>query len=337
MFGMLWGQSAVPSEIGVFGMHRIMDSHWIKIISKRIKCHSHHQSSPSPDDRHHLMPASGDSIRTECFRAAPTASTTSQLHQQHLIRSTSIVADSPPSRQGPSPAHPQRLMGDWWWEDWAVHERRDMKAKVEHLENEMYWLRWYVAEVKEKEAARSSELDSLREQIQDLQQEVRRLKEQGPPAHSSDARSSEAAPSPSPTPPLLPSRSSSRGPSPAPGRNEACVHRGAGKVVSDQRPRTGKEMWSWAGHLQSTLFRDHPWAQWEEIYNVLTQNEADFEVRDCSTTQANRTFTLVCTHCWASCKGWYGSSVAEAKRVEARRDLTKFILDTDALAEGEEA
>ena len=32
-------------------------------------------------------PASGDSIRTECFRAAPTASTTSQLHQQHLIRS----------------------------------------------------------------------------------------------------------------------------------------------------------------------------------------------------------------------------------------------------------
>ena len=96
-------------------------------------------------------------------------------------------------------------------------------------------------------------------------------------------------------------------------------------------------MWSWACHLQSTLFANQPWAQWEQIFNVLTENAAHFEVRDCSTTAANRIFTLVCTRCWASCKGKYGSSDNAGIHAAARQALTQFTLGTDALLAEEEA
>ena len=207
----------------------------------------------------------------------------------------------------------------WWWDDNEESaELKDLRDQVKAHEDKLNLLLQQMVET-------TKLVESLQREVQDLQ--------------DSGARSStsEAAPSPSPTPPLLSSHSSSRGPSPAPGRNEACVHRGAGKVVSDQQPREGKEMWSWACHLQSTLFANQPWAQWEQIFNVLTENAAHFEVRDCSTTPANRTFTLVCTRCWASCKGKYGSSEDAWKRVGARQALTQFILGTDALAEDEEA
>ena len=194
----------------------------------------------------------------------------------------------------------------WWWDDNEESaELKDLRDQVKAHEDKLNLLLQQMVETTKL--------------VESLQREVQDLKDSGARSSTSEAP-----------------HSSSRGPSPAPGRNEACVHRGAGKVVWDQQPREGRDMWSWASHLQSTLFRDMSWAQWKQIYNVLTENSVHFEVRDCSTTPANRTFTLVCTRCWASCKGKYGSSVAEASRVGARQALTQFILGTDALASDEE-
>ena len=144
---------------------------------------------------------------------------------------------------------------------------------------------WYqesakLTALRDQAEAHEVELQFLRDQmveapkiVQSLQREVRDLKEGGP-AHSSDARSSEAAPSPSPTPPRLPSRPTSRGPSPAPSRSEACVHRGAGNALVDAsdrrlagRPET--PMWNWGCHLQTTLFEEHGRGTWREMWEML--------------------------------------------------------------------
>ena len=216
----------------------------------------------------------------------------------------------------------------WWWEESA--ELKDLRDQVKAHEDKLNLLLQQMVET-------TKLVESLQREVQDLQ--------------DSGARSStsEAAPSPSPTPPLQdsgalssgpspsPTPPLSRGPSPAPGQNEACAHLGTGQVVSDQRRREGKEMWPWVCHLQATLFKDHPWPQWLQIYNVLTDNSRDFEVRNCVTTAANRTFTLVCTRCWASCKGKYGSSDNAGIHAAARQALTQFTLGTDALSAEEEA
>ena len=208
----------------------------------------------------------------------------------------------------------------WWWDDIEESaELKDLRDQVKAHEDKLNLLLQQMVET-------TKLVESLQREVQDLQ--------------DSGARSStsEAAPSPSPTPPLVSSHSSSRGPSPAPGR-ETCAHRGAGKVVQvlDQRRKGGKDMWSWVCHLQATLFKDHPWPQWTQISNVLTNNSRDFEVRNCVTTPANRTFTLVCTRCWASCKGKYGSSDNAGIHAAARQALTQFTLGTDALLAEEEA
>ena len=213
------------------------------------------------------------------------------------------------------------------------------------------WWSWYETELKalrDQAEAHEVELNSLRDQIvetakivQSLQREVRDLKEGGP-AHSSDARSSEAAPPPSPTPPRLPSRPPSRGPSPAPSRTEKCVHRGAGNVVVDRHdPQLqGHDlvpMYNWLCHLQSTLFALHLGPTWEGMYDFLHTNECNFKL-SCVQTKGNRSFLLVCPHCWAGCRGKYGTwSGDSAAPALARQALTNFVFGTDAAKDGEDA
>ena len=126
--------------------------------------------------------------------------------------------------------------------------------------------------------------------------EVRDLKE-GEQAQSSDARSStsEAAPSPSPTPPGHPSRPPLRGPSPAPSRNERCVHMDPGTEFVD------------AGDQRFQA--DQP--DWSDMWKLLTE------------AQANHEFLQVCQHCCAACRGKY-----------ARQVLAKFLHDKNELVEG---
>ena len=227
------------------------------------------------------------------------------------------------------------------------------------------WSGWYgecpeTKALREQAKIHEEKLDFLRVQmdqmattINSLQLEITELRAcsstaQSSTAHSSStssasstARSNEAAaPSPSPTPPRLPSPS--RGPLSAPSRTEKCVHRGAGNVVVDRHdPQLqGHDlvpMYNWLCHLQSTLFALHLGPTWEGMYDFLHTNECNFKL-SCVQTKGNRSFLLVCPHCWAGCRGKYGTWCGDpAAPALARQALTNFVFGTDAAKDGEDA
>ena len=106
-------------------------------------------------------------------------------------------------------------------------------------------------------------------------------------------------------------------------------------VDAGDRKLTGHDerVWSWVGHLDTTLFSEHGRATWNDVWQMLTDHEGDFRVQACKTV-ANRSFLLVCQHCFAGCKGRYGKNQSAEVHQEARQALSKFLLDTDAGEDG---
>ena len=119
---------------------------------------------------------------------------------------------------------------------------------------------------------------------------------------------------------------------------QACVHRGDGNVVSGtgDRKLTGheKKMWNWGSHLENTLFSEHGRATWDEMWEMLRDNEEEFRLQACFGGKAHRNFLLVCPHCFAGCRGKYGEYDKPEIHQEARQALSKFLLDKDAGDDG---
>ena len=93
-------------------------------------------------------------------------------------------------------------------------------------------------------------------------------------------------------------------------------------------------MWSWGGHLETTLFKEHGRGTWHEMREMLNDGQQHFILMEACTTKPNRYYLLVCPHCLAACQGKYGHHDPDATHHAVRLALAKFLHNQNVLVEG---